>query len=310
LAPVVGLVGCGRWGAHVLRDLLALGARVAVAEPDPAARERAAAAGAAACVAEAGRLPPVAGLVVVTPASTHAGVVEPLLGRGVPVFVEKPLTVDAASAERLARTAPDRLFVMDKWRYHPGVEALAALARSGELGPVLGLRTVRTGWGVGPSDVDAVWTLVPHELSIALEVLGRIPRPRAAVAERLGGGLAALSGLLGGSGEPWLAFEASSRYADYRREVRLHCRDGVAVLADPYADHVLVTRGSRDGTDDGPQNERRPIAADPPLRRELAAFLDHLRGGPPPKSRGADGAAVVTAVAELRALAGEPSRTT
>jgi len=72
----------------------------------------------------------VAGVVVATPTSTHAAVVAETLALGVPMFVEKPLTDDPESATTLAERAGNRLFVMDKWRYHPGIEALAAMARS------------------------------------------------------------------------------------------------------------------------------------------------------------------------------------
>ena len=83
---------------------------------DPRERARAA----AEIVGSVDELPEVEGIVVATPTSTHAEVVEEALGLGVPVFVEKPLTDDAAAAERLASAAEDRLFVMDKWRYHSG----------------------------------------------------------------------------------------------------------------------------------------------------------------------------------------------
>src|SRR5262245_47248432 len=85
----VGLVGCGRWGRNILRDLASLGARVVVADPSEPARRAAIAGGALAAVPAADELPEVDGLVVATPASTHAAVIEPLLPRGVPVFVEK-----------------------------------------------------------------------------------------------------------------------------------------------------------------------------------------------------------------------------
>ena len=44
-----------------------------------------------------------------------------------------------------------------------------------------------------------------------------------------------------------------------------------------------------------------------PLLRELRAFLDHLDGGPPPRSSAAEGAAIVRTISELRLLAGLPS---
>ena len=81
-------------------------------------------------------------------------------------------------------------------------------------------------------------------------------------------------------------FEVSSRYADKRREVRLHCRDGVAVLPHGEADFIEITRHS----DTGPQSSRMPISAEPPLRRQLRACLDHVRGGPPPRTSASEAA--------------------
>jgi predicted dehydrogenase len=298
----VGLVGCGRWGRHILRDLLSLGCEVTVVDRSEESRELARARGAVAVVDSPAALPAVAGVVVATPTTTHAAVIEELLDRGVPIYVEKPLTADRASAGALARMAPERLFVMDKWRYHPGVQMLAEIARSGELGPTLGLRTTRVQWGHFHGDVDAVWTLAPHDLSIVLAVLGEIPAPRSAVAERVGRAAVGLVGMLGD--DPWQVLEVSTRHPDKRREIRLQCRDGVAVVDDDAGDHVRVVRPG--GVHDGgvPQVERRPVSTELPLLREVRAFVDHLDGGPPPLSSAADGAAIVDALATLRELAG------
>jgi predicted dehydrogenase len=292
--PHVALVGCGRWGRNILRDLLELGAAVSVVDPAAEARAAAAAAGARAALVGLDALGAVDGAVVATPTSRHAAAIEALLPRAVPVFCEKPLTADPPAAARLAAAGAGRVFVMDKWRHHPGVEALAALARSGELGPVAGLRTTRLG-GRGHDDVDAVWTLAPHELSIALEVLGGLPAPRAAVAERRGRDAVALLGVLGES--PWHVFEVAGDAAEWRREIRLHCRDGVAVLAGAESSALAIRR--HDGT-----VETRALEREWPLRRELRAFLAHLAGGPPPRSSAAEGAAVVATLAALRRLAG------
>jgi predicted dehydrogenase len=306
MSPRVALVGCGRWGRHVLRDLVALGCETVVVARSETSTRHAIEGGAGAVVGSVGEIPAVAGAVVVTPTTTHAEVVAELIDRDIPIYVEKPLTDDPQSAADLAARAPDRLFVMHKWRYHPGVEALASVASSGELGPVSGVRTTRVGWGNPHGDVDGVWMLTPHDISILLEILGTIPEPRAARAETVGSLVTGLVGLLGD--DPWGAIEVSIAHSERRREIRLICADGVAVLPDPYADHVLITRGELMGPNVSPNTERRGISTELPLLRELRAFVEYLGGGDPPKSSAKEAADEVAAIARLRELAGVSPR--
>jgi predicted dehydrogenase len=286
----IGLVGCGRWGRAILRDLLALGATVDVVDPAEEAQHGALAAGARSTCGHADALPAVDGIVVAATTTRHAEIIARLIGRGVPIFCEKPLCVDPDQAQALAAVGKDRLFVMDKWRYHPGVEMLARLARSGRLGRPLGLHTLRLQHGHAHADVDASWILAPHDLSIALEILGAIPPPRAAVADGAGGLIATLGVA------PWLVLEVSTRHETKRRSIRLVGSEAVAVLDDG-APWITIRGGGA-----GP--ERIATPGPPPLQRELACFLDHLGGGPPPRSSAAEGAHAVAVVAELRALAG------
>ncbi len=295
-------MGCGRWGKYILRDLVALGCDVAVVARSERSTAVADEGGAANVVRSIGELPDVEGIVVATPTATHAEVVEEALERGVPVFVEKPLTDDPEAAARLAAAAPDRLFVMDKWRYHPGIELLAAIAQGGELGRVIGLRTTRNGWGNPHRDVDAIWILAPHDLSIALEILGLLPEPRTAVADSQNGYAAGLVGVLGDA--PWHAFEVSARATVTRREVALVCEEGIAVLPDGYDDRVQIARTPDPHDTTMPEPEGRPISTEFPLLRELRAFVEHLGGGPAPRSSAAEGAAIVRVISELRRLAG------
>jgi predicted dehydrogenase len=292
----IALVGCGEWGRHILRDLRLLDCRVHVVARSEESRARAEAGGAASVVDGVDELPEVAGAVVATTTIAHAEVAEKVLERGIPVFVEKPLTADLASAQQLAALGGSRLFVMDKWRYHPGIEALAEIARSGELGRPVGLRTTRVSWGHRFADVDTIWIHVPHDLAIGLEILGAVPEARAAVGERVDGVLMGVVGLLGK--DPWQALEISASSPERRREIKLVCERGTALLADGYADHISVSRGT------GADLERRPISTELPLLRELRAFLEHLDGGPPPRSSAAEGVEVVSRIEELRAFAG------
>jgi predicted dehydrogenase len=190
---------------------------------------------------------------------------------------------------------------MDKWRYHPGVEALAGIVRSGELGEVTAIETVRIGFGRPHDDADGIWILAPHDLSIILHVLGTLPPAYAARADCVGGVAAGMVGLLGGS--PWASVEVHTRSTHRIRRVTLRCSDGVATLDGADDDRVAVLRGYPIG-DRPPEPEQRPVATELPLLAELRAFVGHLHGGAPPMSSAAEAAEICRRIAELRALAG------
>jgi hypothetical protein len=138
--------------------------------------------------------------------------------------------------------------------------------------------------------------------AIAIELFGKVPPARHAVAELVEGRAVAFTGVLGD--RPWQVCEVSSRSPDHRREVRLHCEAGVAVLRDSYSDHIEIVSARPADTASTPVIERRVIDTEWPLLRELRAFVEHLNGGPPPRSSAEEGTAVVNAIADLRRLAG------
>lgn len=296
---VVGLVGCGAWGQHILRDLLAEGATVHVVARSDESRARAQAA--SSVVEAVSLLPPCDGYVVATSTSTHEAVIGELLTRQSPIFVEKPLVADLASARRIVDRANGLLFVMDKWRYHGGVRLLAELAASGRLGNVQGLVTIRRGWQGKPNpDTDALWHLAPHDLAIGIEVLGSIPEPISARAETTPDGkrITAIHAILGQS--PWQLLDVSETWATHHREVRVIGTEAEVVLVG--ADSERVELRKRDGTAP-PEPEIIPFENPLPLREEIRAFLAHLRGGPPPKSGLDDALAQIAALDRLGELA-------
>jgi predicted dehydrogenase len=146
--------------------------------------------------------------------------------------------------------------------------------------------------------VDAVWILAPHDLSIVVEVLGRLP-PAISAAGETDGLEASLVGVIGD--EVTAVIDVSSRSNEYRRQVRIVYDSAVAVLGDGYADsiEVLIAEPGYE-----PAQESIPISAEMPLLLELGAFVDHLTGGPPPRSSAATGALIVERIEDLRAMAG------
>lgn len=296
----VGLVGCGRWGRLIMRDLIELGAAVAVAAPSAETRSAAIGLGAAAAVPRASDLPACDGYIVAVPTVAHATAVRELLPRGVPIFVEKPLTCDEADAQHILEAAPDRVFCMDKWRYHGGVKALATLFREGVLGKIESVQTWRLGWGNPHRDVDAVWILAPHDLSIALEILGHLPPVHLAFGSRgpLGESLTAVLADGEKSAMPRVILQLSSTHPVTRRSVVVIGSLGAAQCGDSYDDYILLNRAG------SATPEKIPVSTEMPLRAEVAAFLHHLAGGPPPLSSAADAVLVVRRVAAIRRMAG------
>jgi len=290
------LIGCGRWGSLILRDLKSLGCEVSVVEHNEESKQNARRVGADNVFASIEEVVEARGFVVATPTVTHGRVVESLLARNLPIFVEKPFTDDYESAARIADLAGDRVFVMDKWRYHTGILKLAEIAKSDLLGPVKGLKTTRTQHGQPHNDVDSVWILLPHDLSIALEIFGHVPQPVHAVGAGTSEGLTDLFSICGEN--PWHVSEISTRQAVSRREVWLYCRDGVAHLDDSYSEQITITRDNVDAS-----IEKVSFMQEMPLLAELKAFINHVEGGPSPKSSARHGAEIVGCIEQLRSIA-------
>ena len=238
-------------------------------------------------------------MIVATPATTHRAVTEAALRRGVPVFLEKPFTLNRPDALALAELGGARLFVMHVWRYHEGVRLLRQLIESGELGRPTWVRSWRCNWTSPRTDCDPVWTLLPHDLSIFLELLGTLPVPRFAEVESAGGRIVGMLAVL--QGECPCTAEVSTRYEDKRRELRVHFERGVATMRTDAPEIQVHTGGA---STEGPYGRTVRGEAVPALGRELAAFLHHLEGGPAPRSGMDEALAINAAMLELRRLGG------
>ncbi|WP_080059016.1 Gfo/Idh/MocA family protein [Spirosoma aerolatum] len=297
----IGLIGCGLWGRKILTTLLKLSVRVIVYDINPEHCGQALQLGAINATSQLDLLKQVRGLIVATPATTHRAVLEQIRFFDKPIFVEKPLATSYADALAIGRLALPPTFLMHIWRYHPGIRLLGDLQRSGKLGRLLMLRTSRTNWTSPRLDADSLWTLAPHDLTIIQQILGYIPTPKAAVAERHGAYIRSLTTILGN--DPGCIIDVSTRYADKRREVRLQGTQGVAVLANEQTNAIDVWYGNDHTSLAERQYEQLFFDSTPPLELELAAFIEYLRGGPPPLSPLAEGIDIVRLIDAIEQLA-------
>jgi predicted dehydrogenase len=295
----IGLIGCGRWGSLILRDLVACGAEVHVVARSEASRARARAGGATSVAGDVAALARMDGFIVATLTITHAAVIESLLPTERPIFVEKPMTADLASARRLTAAAGDRLFVMDKWRYHPGIEAMRAEIAAGRAGEVLAIQSVRLGWGNPHPDVSALWILAPHDLAMALHLIGWLPRVRAVQPLTPRDPSLGLTAFLAEEGLPSVEFTIGVASPDHMRRCLVVGSKATLELRDGYDTEIFIREGAPGAADATARSI--DVGSRMPLRAEIERFLGYIAGGPPPLSSAADGLLIVQRVAEIEA---------
>jgi predicted dehydrogenase len=120
----------------------------------------------------------VTAVIVATPAATHAPLARRALAAGKSVFVEKPLALSTADAVELATIADAAgltLMVGHTFEFNPAVRAMKDYIDSGEIGEVLYLHSQRLNLGRIQSDINAFWSIGPHDVSIANYLLGSSP---------------------------------------------------------------------------------------------------------------------------------------
>lgn len=118
------------------------------------------------------------GVILATPVRTHYQLARKALLAGKHVLVEKPLTADVSEAEELVALAQELgrvLMVGHTFEYNPAVNELRKLVRSGALGKIYCIEAERVNLGLFRSDINVIWDLAPHDISILLYVLGKKP---------------------------------------------------------------------------------------------------------------------------------------
>jgi predicted dehydrogenase len=115
---------------------------------------------------------------VATSAPSHFAIASKVLEAGKHCYVEKPLTLVSAEAEALVRLADERglaLMTGHLMVYHTAINWIRDYIAAGELGDVLYLYLQRLNLGKVRTEENAFWSLAPHDVSIALYLLGENP---------------------------------------------------------------------------------------------------------------------------------------
>lgn len=118
------------------------------------------------------------GVIIATPVKTHYHLAKAALLHGKHVLVEKPLTANVAEAEELVALAYEQrrvLMVGHTFEYSPAVNELRKLVQSGDLGKIYCIEAERLNLGLFRQDINVIWDLAPHDVSILNYLLGKRP---------------------------------------------------------------------------------------------------------------------------------------
>jgi predicted dehydrogenase len=194
----VGVIGYGYWGPNLVRNLFETNdvevtwccdvrpeRRALVKKRYPEIRVTESA-------ADLFQDPKLNAVVIATPVALHHPLAKQALQDGKSVLVEKPMTRSVAEGEELVELAERNglvLMVDHTFIYTGAVRKTKEMIDAGELGELYYFDSVRVNLGIFQHDVDVIWDLAPHDLSILTHLVPERPKYASAVgADHTGGG--------------------------------------------------------------------------------------------------------------------------
>jgi predicted dehydrogenase len=310
-----GVIGYGYWGPNVVRNLASLeGSDVfAIADMSEVARKRAQRAypgiNVTSNASEVISSPKIDAVAVITPVWTHYELAKAALENGKHVFVEKPFTSTAAQGEELINLALQKnlkIMVDHTFLFTGAVKKISQLLNEGTLGKLYYYDSTRINLGLFQHDINVLWDLAPHDLSIMDYLINASPEAIVATGQKHLNGcedvaymtlyfpekviahinvnwlspVKVRTTLIGGEKRMlvWNDLEADEKVKVYDRGVDITSREGVYELLVNY----------RSGDMWAPQLEQ--VEA---LRQELTYFVDCISSGQEPFNNGCAGLRVV-----------------
>lgn len=115
---------------------------------------------------------------IATPVNTHYSLAKQALEAGKHILIEKPMTDNIAQAKELVELAArkQRIIMVDHtFLYTGAVRKIKELVDAGQLGDIYYFDSVRVNLGLFQNDVNVIWDLAPHDLSIMRYVIDKQP---------------------------------------------------------------------------------------------------------------------------------------
>jgi predicted dehydrogenase len=189
----IGVIGYGYWGPNVVRNFHTHDHSEVVLVCDKSSKAEARLKKAHPSIAftteptDVLKSPNIDLVAVVTPVWTHYEIAKTALENGKHVFVEKPFTCSVVQAEELIELAERKnlqIMVDHTFLFTGAVKKIRQLVDAGELGDLYYYDSLRVNLGLFQHDVNVIWDLAPHDLSIMDHVIKEKPEAVVATGER------------------------------------------------------------------------------------------------------------------------------
>ena len=179
----LGVIGCGYWGPNLIRNFRnTLDCHMVVAcdvQEEHLARVRKLFPGIKTTTNHQDLFDEdLDAVAIATPVWTHFPLAKAFLEADKHVFVEKPLTHSSKECSELIHIAEERertLMVGHTFEYTTAVNKIKEIVSSGEIGEVLYVNSTRVNLGLFQKDINVIWDLAPHDISIITYVLNQHP---------------------------------------------------------------------------------------------------------------------------------------
>jgi predicted dehydrogenase len=180
----LAVIGCGYWGPNLVRNFIQSNKvnQLVCCDMEPKRLDRMKGLYPMVEVRSDYRelldMPDLDAVAIATPVKTHHPIAKEFLLRGKHVFIEKPLTHSYEAALELIHLAEEKekvLMVGHTFEYTAAVNKVKEIIESGELGKVLYISCIRVNLGLFQPDINVIWDLAPHDISIILYLMGEVP---------------------------------------------------------------------------------------------------------------------------------------
>jgi predicted dehydrogenase len=180
----VGVIGCGYWGPNLIRNFSQMSrstvVRVADLEWDRLKHMKALYPFVDTTTEYQQIIsdPEIDIVAIATPVGLHHKIASEALAAGKHTFVEKPIAASAQEAEELIALSKKhecKLMVGHTFIYTSAVQKMKEIVDSGELGELYYVSSQRLNLGLFQPDINVIWDLAPHDISIILYLLGQAP---------------------------------------------------------------------------------------------------------------------------------------